>query len=88
MENPVLRLPQEKGRFLLYTDWSCHGISGVLHQQQPDGEFPVAYFSRGCRGAEAQYHSSEGELLAAVWAINKCRQYLSGNEFTLVTALP
>jgi RNase H-like domain found in reverse transcriptase len=45
----------------------------------------VAYFSRACRGAEANYHSSEGELLAAVWGIFKARQYIGGREFTLVT---
>jgi RNase H-like domain found in reverse transcriptase len=48
-------------------------------------EHPVAYFSRACRGAEVNYHSSEGELLAAVWGIFKSRQYVQGQEFTLVT---
>ena len=45
----------------------------------------MAYFSRACRGAERNYHSADGELLAAVWSINKCRPYISGREFTLVT---
>lgn len=81
----MLRLPRSQGRFRLYTDWSKDGISAILHQVHEDGEHPVAYKSRGCRGAETNYASAEGELLAAVWGIGKLRQYLGGKEFTLVT---
>ena len=46
---------------------------------------PICFKSRACRGAERNYGSAEGELLAAVWAIGKLRQYLRGEEFKLVT---
>ena len=50
-----------------------------------DGEFPIYYASRACRGPESRLCSAEGELLAAAFGLAKFRQYLGTQPFDLVT---
>ncbi|CAI7798921.1 unnamed protein product [Closterium sp. NIES-53] len=81
----VLQLPKPEGRFTLYTDWSSAGMGAVLCQQTDAGKRVVAFASRSCNAAEANYSSYEREGLAAVWAVTHFWVYLQGREFTLVT---
>ncbi|CAI7769995.1 unnamed protein product [Closterium sp. NIES-54] len=81
----VLKLPTADLPFTLYTDWSSQGMGGILCQEVEGEEKVVAYASRSCNSAEAQYSSYIGEGLAAVWAVGHFRVYLQGREFTLVT---
>ncbi|CAI7864533.1 unnamed protein product [Closterium sp. NIES-54] len=81
----VLKLPTADLPFTLYTDWSSQGIGGILCQEVEGEEKVVAYASRSCNSAEAQYSSYIGEGHAAVWAVGHFRVYLQGREFTLVT---
>ncbi|CAI7861436.1 unnamed protein product [Closterium sp. NIES-53] len=81
----VLKLPAADHPFTLYTDWSSQGMGGILCQEVEGEEKVVAYASRSCNLAEAQYSSYIGEALAAVWAVGHFRVYLQGREFTLVT---
>ncbi|CAI7731988.1 unnamed protein product [Closterium sp. NIES-54] len=81
----VLKLPTADLPFTLYTDWSSQGMGGILCQEVEGEEKVVAYASRSCNPAEAQYSSYIGEGLAAVWAVGHFRVYLQGREFTLVT---
>ena len=72
----------------LHTDWSKQGISAVLGQIPEGGaEALVACLSRSCNKHEANYGSSKGEMLAAVWAIRSFRHFLHGaaHPFTLYT---
>jgi hypothetical protein len=70
----------------LATDWSVDGMGAVLSQIHPDGtEHPVAYASRSCNKAERNYTSYKGEMLAAVWAVEQFKYYLTGRQFTLLT---
>ena len=86
MSAPILKLPQPDRPYTLHTDYCALAISGVLEQSHADGkEHVVAYASKGCSPAEASLISTEGELLALVWAINKFHQYLTGARFTVVT---
>ena len=82
---PVLRLPQFDQPFILYTDWSSVGMGGILSQQLEGEEKVVAYASRSCNAAEANYSSYEGEGAAVVWGVMHFRAYLQGRRFTLVT---
>ncbi len=70
-----LYLPQPKGKFRIYTDFSADAVSAILHQEQRFGdelrEVPIAFASRICRGKERTLGSAEGELLAAVFALTK-----------------
>ncbi|CAI7811541.1 unnamed protein product [Closterium sp. NIES-54] len=81
----VLKLPTADHPFTLYTDWSSQGMGGILCQEVEGEEKVVAYASRICNSAEAQYSSYIGEGLAEVWAVGHFRVYLQGREFTLVT---
>ena len=84
-----LHLPSPQGRFRIYTDYSSAAISAILHQVQLQGdkevEVPIAFSSRICRGKEKTLGSAEGELLAAVFALTKYKQYVGQHPFDLIT---
>ncbi|GFS58153.1 retrovirus-related Pol polyprotein from transposon 297 [Trichonephila clavipes] len=69
---PVLKLPEFKKPFELFTDASSIGIEAVLNQEQR----PVVFASRMLSAAERNYTVTERECLAVVWALNKFRTYL------------
>ncbi|CAI7904589.1 unnamed protein product [Closterium sp. NIES-54] len=81
----VLTLPNPADPFVLYTDQSSAGMGAILCQKREGEEKVVAFASRSCNPAEANYSSYEGEGLAAVWAITHFRVYLQGRQFELVT---
>ena len=73
----VLRQAKAGVPYVLHTDWSKEGISGVLGQVDKDGnEYMVACISRSTNKHERNYSSYNGELLAAVWSIKTFRCYL------------
>ena len=57
----------------------------LVQKDEPGLDYVVAYASRSCNPAEKNYSSFYGECLAAVSATSHFRQYLIGNQFTLVT---
>ncbi|GFS74004.1 retrovirus-related Pol polyprotein from transposon 297 [Trichonephila clavipes] len=69
---PVLKLPDFKKPFELFTEASSIGVGAVLSQEQR----PVVIASRTLSGAERNYTETERECLAVVWALNKFRMYL------------
>ncbi|CAI7889573.1 unnamed protein product [Closterium sp. NIES-54] len=81
----VLKLPNGKAPFVLYTDWSSVGMGAVLSQLEEGQEKVVAFASRTCNPAEANYSSYEGEGLVAIWEVGHFRVYLQGRHFALVT---
>ena len=86
MSEPILRQPNFKLRFWLYTDASNYAIGAILSQKDDDGkEYVVAYASRLLKNAEIHYSITQKECLAVVWAIGKFRVYVSYTEFTVVT---
>jgi hypothetical protein len=84
---PVLAVPDWDQPFILTTDWSRTAIGAVLAQVDPvtGDEHPVAFTSRVLTSAESNYAATEGECLAAKWAMDKFRYYLSGRRFVLRT---
>lgn len=80
---PVLRLPDVSLPYEIeiITDASDTGIGAVLLQ---NGQ-PIAYESRKLIPAEKNYSTTERELLAVVYAMQKWRCYVEGAEVTLVT---
>ncbi|GFW08992.1 retrovirus-related Pol polyprotein from transposon opus [Trichonephila clavipes] len=69
---PVLKFPDFKKPFKLFTDASSIGVGAVLNQ----GQRPLVYASRTLSAAERNYTVTERECLAVVWALNKFRTYL------------
>ena len=87
---PVLKYPDFSRPFILEIDASLKGLGACLIQEDSEGvPHPVAYASRGLRGAEKHYpdySSFKLELLALKWAVvDKFRDYLLGTTFTVLT---
>ena len=62
------------------------GLGFVLYQQQPDGSRRVIQAgSRFLAECETRYTVIELELLAVAWAVKKCRLFLSGLQYQIVT---
>ena len=79
-------MPQTDGPYTLSTNLSSVAISAVLEQQHSDNKLHViVYASCFCNAAKSKYGSSEGELLALVFAATKFHHYLVGAVFTIVT---
>src|SRR3954447_16006729 len=82
---PILKRPDLKQPFILYTDASAFGLGAILSQKQEGKEVVIAYASHGTNPAQRNYGATQLELLAVVWALKHFRHYLIGRKFTLVT---
>lgn len=69
----------------LHTDASGTGLGAVLLQKHPAGSRLVYAISRRLSSSEANYHSTKLEQLAVVWAMQRLRHYLVGQQFVVVT---
>ncbi|EYB94572.1 hypothetical protein Y032_0170g268 [Ancylostoma ceylanicum] len=84
-EAPVLAQPNiEKARdgsrpFVIYTDASRVGLGAVLAQQGEDGLIhPVFFASKSLTQAERNYHVTDQEALAMVYALKKFHYFIYG----------
>ena len=86
-EAPVLRMPTEKGMFVLDTDASVFPISGILHQEQEwNGRTvlrPIAYGSKVLSDTEMKYGAPKAEIIAVITFVEKYRAYLGSAPFKL-----
>jgi len=81
LHRPDFELP-----FVLQTDASQEGMSGVLYQETATGERRIVSFaSAKFNKAQRKYHVNEQECFALVWAIKKYRGFLSDKKFTVRT---
>lgn len=86
IESVMLIHPDLTKDFVLDSDSSYFALGGVLYQETTDGEIGVvAFISRSLRGPELNYTTTEKELLAIVYALQKCRTYLLGNKVRIRT---
>ncbi|KAL3211628.1 hypothetical protein MRX96_051994 [Rhipicephalus microplus] len=82
---PVLQLYDPNAETELHTDASTKGLAAMLLQRK-GGEWHLVYcVSKKTTDAESNYHSSELELMAIVWAVDRLRPLLLGISFTIVT---
>lgn len=82
----VLAQPNPDKPYQLETDASYIAVGGVLQQQDANNEWrPVMYLSRRLARAERNYAPTELECLAVLYCVEKCRCYVLGRHFTILT---
>lgn len=82
---PVLASPDFSKQFCIICDASNTGVGAVLYQEEDGLEHPVAYFSKTLNRCQRKYTTTEKELLAVVYAIEKFRGYVEGTHFKIIT---
>jgi len=86
VSKPILAHPNLNKPYVVMTDASAVGLSGILLQKGEDGlEHPIAYASRATTPLEAVRASVDLELTAVFFAYEKFRPFLEGTHFTLRT---
>lgn len=83
--NAVLAHPRFDLPFILDTDASDVGLSGVLSQVVEGVERPIAFASRRIQPAERAWHIREKEALAIIWSLETFRHFLIGSRFSVRT---
>ena len=87
MNATALALPDSEGKFVLDTDASTVGISGILHQEQEwNGRKllrPIYYGSHALNPTQMKYGAPKLEMLAVVTYVRKFHSYLAPRRFTL-----
>ena len=83
---PVLRQPDFKKEFFLYTDASNVALGAVLAQKDENKhDYVIEYCSKAFDKFQRNYSTSDKECMAVVYAIKKFRYYLDSRKFTVIT---
>ena len=82
---PIITPPDWSLPFEIMCDASDYAIEAVLGQRK-DNRFHVIYYaSRTLSEAQLNYTTTEKEMLAVVFAVDKFRSYLLGSKITIYT---
>lgn len=82
---PVLASPDFSKPFVIQCDASDTGVGAVLYQECDGLEHPVAYASKSLTAVQRKYTTTEKELLACIFGIEKFRSYVEGTSFVVET---
>ena len=82
---PIIQSPDWSLPFEIMCDASNHAVGAVLGQRREGKPFVVYYASRTLNSAQMNYSTTEKELLAVVFALDKFRAYLIGSPITIFT---
>lgn len=77
---PILQTPNWSLPFEIMCDASNHAIGAVLGQRVERATHAIYYASRTLDSAQCNYSTTEKELLAVVFALDKFRSYLLGTK--------
>ena len=82
---PIVRAPNWQLPFEVMCDASDLAIRAVLGQRAEGKPYLVYYASKTLNEAQRNYNTTEKELLAVVYAMDKFRSYLIGVEIIIFT---
>ena len=82
---PIVRAPNWQLPFEVMCDASDLAIGAVLGQREDGKPHVVYYASKTLNEAERNYTTTEKELLAVVYALDKFRAYLVGSDIVIFT---
>ena len=82
---PILQPPNWSLPFELMCDASDYAIGAVLGQKDGRASHVIHYASMTMNGAQRNYTTTEKELLAVVFALEKFRSYLLGTKVIVYT---
>ena len=88
MEYPILRYPDPKQGYILYTDASGIGWSGVLTQEHMDDKgkaknHPICYVSGQFRGSQLNWAALTKEAYAIYMSVRRLSFYITDAEVTI-----
>ena len=88
MEYPILRYPDQKQGYILYTDASGIGWSGVLTQEHKDDRgkaknHPICYVSGQFRGSQLNWAALTKEAYAIYMSVRRLSFYVMDAEVTI-----
>ncbi|XP_027157077.1 uncharacterized protein LOC113758414, partial [Coffea eugenioides] len=76
--SPIIQPPDWNLPFEIMCDASDYAVGAVLGQRVGKAAHAIYYASRALNGAQLNYSTTEKELLAVVFALEKFRSYLLG----------
>ena len=82
---PIVRAPNWQFPFKVMCDASDLAIGAVLGQREDGKPHVVYYASKTLNEAQRNYTTTEKELLAVVYALDKFRAYLVGSDIVIFT---
>ncbi|KAM5550007.1 hypothetical protein ABKV19_001114, partial [Rosa sericea] len=80
---PIIRAPDWDLPFEIMCDASDYALGAVLGQRVNKLPHVIYYASRTLNDAQLNYSTTEKELLAVVFALEKFRSYLIGSKVTI-----
>jgi len=82
---PIIQPPDWKLPFEIMCHASDFAVGAVLGQTKDKRHYAISYASKTLSGAQLNYGTTEKELLAVVFAIDKFRSYLVGAKVIVYT---
>ena len=82
---PIVRAPNWQLPFEVMCDASDMAIGAILGQREGGKPYVVYYANKTLNEAQRNYTTTEKELLAVVYALDKFRAYLVGSDIIVFT---
>ena len=83
--SPILQVPNWKAPFEIMCDASDHAVGAVLGQREGKVPHVIYYASKTLNEAQKNYTTTERELLAIAFALDKFRSYVLGSHIVVFT---
>ncbi|XP_042991370.1 uncharacterized protein LOC122318232, partial [Carya illinoinensis] len=82
---PIMQSPDWNLPFEIMCDASDYAVGAVLGQRRDKKPCVIYYASRTLNSAQMNYSTTEKELLAVIFALDKFRSYLIGSQIVIFT---